>query len=1033
MKILRLHLQNLNSLRGAQVIDFQAEPLASSGLYAIVGPTGAGKTSILDAITLALYGRTERDRYGNEVMSHGTGDCFAEVAFSNDKGRFLSRWERRRARSKPDGKLQTAERAISKWDELSAQYIPLPVDGLKGVNEKVEDLLGLDYGRFVRSVMLTQGQFARFLNSDVAERSGVLERITGTEIYSRISEAAFLRHKLAKEAYQQVSDQLEQQPPLSAEDRKQLKEQLQQLEKQTLHLRPRLEKIREGISLHQRHGELTQTLAKEGEGLTAHEAEWKAAAPERDRLAASLRLQPMRDRLLRFDQLELEAAALQKLIAENEAGLAALAPKLDTARAALKVASDKRAEHLRERPGRLQKLETASELEKKISGLQGEALNAHRRWEKVRDNQVKIEKEIKALSAKEQALVKDLGNRDPEVLLKKIDALEKRLRELDQAIDPLLIWRTYDVQAAKREEQAKVVKKLATVAKEATSKHRLVEEAEKTAETARAIREKSLRRKEQLHQLDHLRTALQPGESCPICGATEHPALVDFEPVEEQELTLARKDLAAATESLRVAREATKVAAANQQKVLTELSGAEAQLKSLAEAAAAILPGGDVPELRGEALFKHLDDLVAEQRNSRQELQEFQLLRAHIQTLQKLRQQLVVERTFFSQHQEEVKGIMAGKKLRDEQLASWQKDLQGLIGAFTVADCRQLLRKKDLRCQEQVEEATKHLQLVEKELTTVQTTLEERQKRLAEIGAEQGALTTSLNALLIDLEQANLAAARQVLLPLAEEETLRMRLQKQEQELASQRARHQQIGEEIKKLEKLVKTLASREELEVELATAEQTLSTQEREIGAFKKELEQDDQRRTALKALAKELEARKKDLNRWAKLHDLIGQKDGTKFRRFAQTLTLQRLVEAGNYHLASISGRYQMRHKAAKLDKETLELEIIDTYQGDNTRPMSTLSGGETFIVSLALALGLSDLAAGKEIIQSLFIDEGFGTLDEKVLDQAMTTLEQLQARGKTVGLISHVPQLRERIHCKILLEPVGDGFSKIEVRG
>ncbi|MEM9528688.1 MAG: SbcC/MukB-like Walker B domain-containing protein, partial [Bacteroidota bacterium] len=165
----------------------------------------------------------------------------------------------------------------------------------------------------------------------------------------------------------------------------------------------------------------------------------------------------------------------------------------------------------------------------------------------------------------------------------------------------------------------------------------------------------------------------------------------------------------------------------------------------------------------------------------------------------------------------------------------------------------------------------------------------------------------------------------------------------------------------------------------------------------------------------------------------HDLIGQKDGTKFRRFAQTLTLQRLVEAGNYHLASISGRYQMRHKAAKLDKETLELEIIDTYQGDNTRPMSTLSGGETFIVSLALALGLSDLAAGREIIQSLFIDEGFGTLDEKILDQAMTTLEQLQERGKTVGLISHVPQLRERIHCKIVLEPVGDGFSRIDIRG
>ncbi|MEM9259898.1 MAG: hypothetical protein AAGA62_09645 [Bacteroidota bacterium] len=187
-----------------------------------------------------------------------------------------------------------------------------------------------------------------------------------------------------------------------------------------------------------------------------------------------------------------------------------------------------------------------------------------------------------------------------------------------------------------------------------TTQHQLVEAAEKTAEATRENREKSLRRTEQLHQLDQLRAELQPGEQCPVCGATDHPALVDFEPVEEQELILARKDLAEATESLRAAREATKVAAAEQQKASTELAGAETQLKSLAEAAAAILPKGDAPNLRGEALFKHLDALVTEQRNSRAELQELQLSRENIQALQKLRQQLVVERTFFNQHQEEI-------------------------------------------------------------------------------------------------------------------------------------------------------------------------------------------------------------------------------------------------------------------------------------------------------------------------------------------------------------------------------------------
>jgi exonuclease SbcC len=139
-------------------------------------------------------------------------------------------------------------------------------------------------------------------------------------------------------------------------------------------------------------------------------------------------------------------------------------------------------------------------------------------------------------------------------------------------------------------------------------------------------------------------------------------------------------------------------------------------------------------------------------------------------------------------------------------------------------------------------------------------------------------------------------------------------------------------------------------------------------------------------------------------------------------------------GNDHLGSISPRYRMEYAApAGGSGENLDIIIVDTYHDDNRRTMATLSGGETFLISLALALGLSDLASGKNLIQSLFIDEGFGTLDGKTLDQAMTTLEQLRDQGKTIGLISHVASLRERIQCQIQLEPVGDGFSRIEVVG
>ncbi|MEO0734214.1 MAG: SbcC/MukB-like Walker B domain-containing protein, partial [Bacteroidota bacterium] len=168
-----------------------------------------------------------------------------------------------------------------------------------------------------------------------------------------------------------------------------------------------------------------------------------------------------------------------------------------------------------------------------------------------------------------------------------------------------------------------------------------------------------------------------------------------------------------------------------------------------------------------------------------------------------------------------------------------------------------------------------------------------------------------------------------------------------------------------------------------------------------------------------------------RWATLASLIGSADGKKFRSYAQAITLQRLIEAGNHHLHQINPRYRMTYVPPAGGAENLEISVVDTYHDDNRRTMATLSGGETFLVSLALALGLSELASGRSLIESLFIDEGFGTLDGKTLDQAMNTLEQLQASGKTIGLISHVPQLRERITCKIELVPVGDGFSKINI--
>ena len=159
------------------------------------------------------------------------------------------------------------------------------------------------------------------------------------------------------------------------------------------------------------------------------------------------------------------------------------------------------------------------------------------------------------------------------------------------------------------------------------------------------------------------------------------------------------------------------------------------------------------------------------------------------------------------------------------------------------------------------------------------------------------------------------------------------------------------------------------------------------------------------------------------------MIGSENGKKFRVFVQSLTLRQLVNLANLHLEKLTGRYVID----KTKDDLLDLDIIDTWHSSNRRSMNTLSGGESFLASLALALGLSDMAGKNTQIKSLFIDEGFGTLDEGTLDVAINTLENLQSQGKTIGVISHVKELKERISTQIQVKKKGNGYSRVEVVG
>ena len=215
------------------------------------------------------------------------------------------------------------------------------------------------------------------------------------------------------------------------------------------------------------------------------------------------------------------------------------------------------------------------------------------------------------------------------------------------------------------------------------------------------------------------------------------------------------------------------------------------------------------------------------------------------------------------------------------------------------------------------------------------------------------------------------------------------------------------------------------EDLKKEEATLQEALKTLGEEIGAVKQRLSDN--------ALAQEKLLQKKqfiDLQRlkcagWDSLHGLIGSADGKKYRNFAQGLTFEVMVAHANRQLEKMSDRYLL----IRDETQPLELNIVDNYQAGEIRSTKNLSGGESFIVSLALALGLSHMSGRKVRVDSLFLDEGFGTLDEDALETALEALAGLHRQGKLIGIISHVPALKERIGTSITITPLSGGKSRI----
>ena len=268
-----------------------------------------------------------------------------------------------------------------------------------------------------------------------------------------------------------------------------------------------------------------------------------------------------------------------------------------------------------------------------------------------------------------------------------------------------------------------------------------------------------------------------------------------------------------------------------------------------------------------------------------------------------------------------------------------------------------------------------------------------------------------------------------VLIPVAERPALRALHSRLQGAVENERAIWQQLAGEQRQTEEQAQSREPAAAVAAAYAEAQRTQQTLRDEGLLLRKALADDEANRLKFAELADQLAAQKAETRRWRNLHELIGHSEGTKFSRFAQGLTLARLVALANQHLSQFNDRYQLRRR----DDSTLGLLVADAYD-DCTRDVSTLSGGETFLASLALALGLAELASANATrLDSLFIDEGFGTLDADTLDVALAALSSLRRRGKTIGIITHVSPdiLRGYIDTQVVVERVGQGTSRLRL--
>lgn len=1003
MKILSLRFTNINSLKGDHYVSFQDPPLSASGLILITGPTGAGKSTLLDVISLALYNRIPRlpplskKEVGelNSIMTHHTREARAEVGYESNGQRYISRWSIEINRN---GNLNDYHMEI--WHENSQQLLDLKKSEVAAKNAEI---IGLNYEQFIKSIVLSQGEFAQFLKAKHEDRSELLEKITGTEIYRHIGKKAYEKHKEARQQLSMIQDLFQQLPETSEEELKQLEDANIATEKELLRLSTEINRWGQMVMQAEHANQQLTVLQATKEALQS----WLLQSSDMDRRKQLIQ---QYEQLLTLSGdihlLQAAASELQTLKSkteENRQSVTQIEKEI--------LAIQDRFQELLKMPWETEAVRhKMDEFREKSAAFQSQLDALLKKGSQLRqhtDQQVKLLNEglikwyqpniparqaIDSLHTMIEQWNSQLTGQPDD--LNQLSVLLTKLTNQKVSLTEAIIWSEKVTHLAS--ESATLEQQLALMRDEIkTATQNITATQQKATQTSEEINKLRKEKEQRLQQisLNDLRSSLQEDEPCPLCGSTVHPYCddrltfvignleIDLHKREKQyeDLDQALRGMLTRQSSL-----ATQIALseARHAGIQTEKDSSLQKLKDAG--------WGD----------KDSPTLSAELANVNEEAKRLQ----GIITTRQNTQQLIPLKTAYEE-------LLQTKIEYDETLKEKEMSLP------SAKEWDEM--KSALQRYQQLQQEAAALHNMEKDLIQRSEDTEARVSQLSQT------LQKPLQALNIhDYQQAFVVLSQKQ----AYEKNKEIILEYERQGTAFKQkieGLEQEITLTTQNLPEAGQWPDLRQQWENMKNQAQQLTETK----GSNYEKIKQWHLAKARHDDLMKQKELASIQVKKYELLNHLIGDATGKTFSNYAQELTMQHIILLANRRLTGLTDRYQLVLPGQ--DGRT-DLYVADLYLGGTERSVKTLSGGETFILSLALALSLSDLASRNVRLDSLFIDEGFGTLDNDTLDTVISTLEKLQEENeKTIAIISHVDSLKERIVSQIRLIRDTSGISRIQL--